>query len=59
MKTLSITLIEKKPHHDGGTIDHLKSVEAFLITKNARNIILQEIIQQTEFPTLIQIQNSL
>ncbi len=58
MKTLSITLIEKKNHRDGGTIDHLKSIEAFLITKNARNIILQEIIQQSEFPTLIQIQNS-
>jgi hypothetical protein len=58
MKTLAISLIEKKPHQDGGTYDFLKSLEVFLIKKEARTIILQEIIQQNETPTLVQIQNN-
>ncbi len=58
MKTLAIFLIEKKPHRDGGTYDFLKSIEVFLIKKEARTIILHEIIQQNETPTLVQIQNN-
>ena len=58
MNTLAISLIEKKPHHDGGTYDFLKSLEVFLIKKEARTLLLQEIIQQNETPTLVQIQNN-
>jgi hypothetical protein len=58
MKTVAISLIEKKPHSDGGTYDFLKSLEVFLIKKEARTIILQEIIQQKETPTLVKIQNN-
>ena len=45
MNTLAISLIEKKPHHDGGTYDFLKGLEVFLIKKEARTLLLQEIIQ--------------
>jgi hypothetical protein len=58
MKTVAISLIEKKQHRDGGTYDFLKSLEVFLIKKEARTIILQEIIQQKETPTLVKIQNN-
>uniref|UniRef100_UPI004049CE5F hypothetical protein n=1 Tax=Flavobacterium sp. TaxID=239 RepID=UPI004049CE5F len=58
MKTLAISLIEKKPHQDGGTYDFLKSLEVFLIKKEASTIILQEIIQQKESPVLLEIQNN-
>jgi hypothetical protein len=58
MNTLSIYLIEKKPHQDGGTCDFLKDLDVFLIKKVARTLLLQEIIQQNETPTLVQIQNN-
>ena len=57
MKTSAISLIEKKPHRDGGTYDHLKSLEVYLIPNEARTILLQEVIEQNEFPVLLQIQN--
>jgi hypothetical protein len=57
MKTLAISLIEKKPHRDGGTYDHLKSLEVFLVKNEARTILLQDIILQSKFPVLLQIQN--
>lgn len=58
MKTLSISLIEKKLHRDGGTFDFLKNFEVFLVTNEARTILLQDILQQHETPTLLQIQNN-
>ena len=57
MKTSAISLIEKKPHRDGGKYDHLKSLEVYLIPNEARTILLQEVIEQNEFPVLLQIQN--
>ena len=57
MKTSAISLIEKKPHRDGGTYDHLKSLEVYLVKNDARTILLQEIIVQKEFQVLLQIQN--
>ncbi len=39
MKTSAISLIEKKPHRDGGTYDHLKSLEVYLVTNEARTIL--------------------
>ena len=57
MKTSAISLIEKKPHRDGGTYDHLKSLEVYLVKNEARTILLQEVIVQKEFPVLLHIQN--
>lgn len=57
MKTTAISLIEKKPHRDGGTIDHLKSLEVYFIPNEARTILLQEVIVQKKFPVLLHIQN--
>ena len=57
MKTSAISLIEKKPHHDGGTYDHLKSLEVYLVKNDARTILLQEVIVQKEHPILLHIQN--
>ena len=57
MKTSAISLIEKKPHRDGGTYDHLKSLEVYLVTNEARTILLQEVIVQKELPVLLHIQN--
>lgn len=58
MNTLCISLIEKKPHRDGSTIDFLKNFEVFLVRNEARTILLQDIIQQNETPILVQIQNN-
>lgn len=57
MKTTAISLIEKKPHRDGGTYDLLKSLEVYLVKNEARTILLQEVIVQKEFPVLLHIQN--
>ena len=57
MKTTAISLIEKKPHRDGGTIDRLKNLEVYLVKNEARTILLQEIIVQKEFQVLLHIQN--
>ena len=57
MKTSAISLIEKKPHRDGGTIDHLKNLEVYWVKKEVRSILLQEVIVQKELPVLLQIQN--
>lgn len=58
MKTLSISLIEKKPHRDGGTYDYLKFLEVLFIKNEARTMLLQDVIQQREVPILLQIQNN-
>ena len=57
MKTSAISLIEKKTHRDGGTYDHLKSLEVYLVKNEDRTILLQEVIVQKEFPVLLHIQN--
>ena len=59
MKTTAISLIEKKPHRDGGTYDLLKSLEVYLVKNEARTILLQEVIVQKEFPILLHIQSYL
>lgn len=57
MNTIVISLIEKKPHPDGGTFDHVKSVEVQKLQTNTRYISVKETINQNENPMLLEIQN--
>ena len=57
MNTIAISLIEKKPHHDGGTFDHVKNVEVQKLQTKARYIPLKDVISQKETPILLEIQN--
>jgi hypothetical protein len=57
MNTIAISLIEKKPHHDGGTFDHVKNVEVQKLQTKANYIPLKDVISQKETPTLLEIQN--
>jgi hypothetical protein len=57
MNTIAISLIEKKPHQDGGTFDHLKSIEVEKLQSNAHYIPMIELIRQSEIPVLLEIQN--
>ena len=57
MNTIAISLIEKKPHQDGGTFDHLKSVEVQKLQSKAHYIPMIELIRQSEIPVLLEIQN--
>lgn len=57
MSTITISLIEKIPHHDGGTFDHLKNVEVQKLQSNVHYILLNYLIRQSEIPILMEIQN--
>ena len=57
MNTIVISLIEKKSHPDGGTINHIKSAEVLHIQSTARYLQLSEIEKQKEIPILVEIQN--
>lgn len=57
MNTIAISLIEKNPHHDGGTFDHVKNVEVQKLQTNSRYISLIEVISKNQTPILLEIQN--
>lgn len=57
MNIITISLIEKIPHRDGGTFDHLKNVEVQKLQSNICYIPVNALIRQNKIPVLMEIQN--
>lgn len=57
MNIITISLIEKIPHRDGGTFDHLKNVEVQKLQSNVCYIPVNALIRQNKIPVLMEIQN--
>lgn len=58
MNTIAISLIEKKPHYDGGTFDHVKNVEVQKLQTKSRYISLVDVISENQNPILLEVQNN-
>lgn len=58
MNTIAVSLIEKKPHYNGGTFDHVKNVEVQKLQTKSRYISLVDVISENQNPILLEVQNN-